>query len=234
MATPEADIRRLTIARRVIYVLVAATIIVPYFVPLPIPFEPDPWARKLYDKMDELPPGSHVLLAFDYDPSSRAELYPMSKALLRHCFKKDLIPIVMTHWFGGLGLFEELCVETAAESKQMWGKEKISGRDYVFLGYKPGYTNLVLNMGQNLKGAFRKDYFDKPTQGMAALKGVDSLKDIDLGIDVAAGATVDQVWIPYGSDRFGFPLGAGCTGVSASAGMAAAAMIRWSRRRRGK
>jgi len=69
-------------------------------------------------------------------------------------------------------------------------------------------------MGENLRGAFPKDYYNEPTAGMEALEGVGSLKDIDLAIDIAAGNTI-EMWIAYGSDRFGFPLGAGCTAVMA-------------------
>ncbi|NQT53852.1 hypothetical protein HQ576_17480 [bacterium] len=127
---------------------------------------------------------------------------------------RSVLPIVMTHWQSGVGLCRQLCEQTAAESKTMWGKEKLSGRDFVLLGFKPGYTNLVLNMGESLTSAFDKDYYDQPTEGMAALKGVRSLKDIPLGIDIAAGATV-EMWIAYGADRFGFDLGAGCTAVIA-------------------
>jgi len=214
MSPSQADLRRHEVIRRVIYVLVAVVVIVPYLIRTEASFEASPWAKKLYNQADRLEPGSHVLLAFDYAPGSKEELYPMSLALLRHCFKKDLIPIVMTHWPNGVGLSKQLCERAAEESKEMWGKEKISGRDYVFLGFRPGYQNLVLNMGESLKGAFAVDYYGKPTGDMPALKGIDTLEDIDLAIDIAAGTTV-EMWIAYGSDRFDFPLGAGVTAVMA-------------------
>lgn len=215
MPVSKAELRNLALTRHVIYVLVASLVILPYIHELPLPFKPRPWAEKLYGQVDALEPGSHVLLAFDYSPGSEAELYPMSLAILRHCFKKDLVPVVLTLWPDGVGLSRRLCETAAAESKELWGKEKVSGRDYVFLGYKPGYANLVLNMGESLKGAFAADYYKQPTQGMLALTGVESLKDIDLAIDIASGNTIDQIWIPYGADQFGFPLGAGCTAVMA-------------------
>ena len=136
----------------------------------------------------------------------------MSLVRLKHCFKKDLVPIVMTHWPAGVGLARKLCEQAAGESRRLWGKEKLSGRDYVFLGFKPGLNNLVLNMGESIQGAFEKDYFNQPTAGMKALAGVRSLKDMDMAVDIAAGTTV-EMWIAYGSDRFGFPLGAGTTAV---------------------
>jgi hypothetical protein len=214
MSTPQAELRRMTRIRQVIYLLVAAAVIVPYLIELPLPFKPSDWARKLYDKVDALPPHSVVLFSLDYDPSAKAELNPMSLALFRHCFRKDLVPLVMTHWPNGVGLAKKLLEVTAAESPKMWGKEKVAGRDFVLLGFKPGGSNLLVNMGESLKTAFAKDYYDRPTQGMPALEGVNSLKDIRLAVDVAAGDTV-EMWIAYGSDRFGFDLGAGTTAVMA-------------------
>lgn len=214
MDAGQNDPRRVETVRRVIYVLVAAAVVLPYLVKFPMEFQASPRAEQLYRRVDALPAGSHVLLAFDYAPGSKEELHPMSLALLRHCFKKDLIPIVMTHWVEGVGLGRQLCKQTSEESKTLWGKEKLSGRDYVFLGFKPAYQNLVLNMGDDLKGAFPKDFYGQPTAPMPALKGVQSLKDIDLAVDIAAGQT-PEMWIAYGSDRFGFPLGVGCTAVMA-------------------
>ena len=214
MATPQEQIKRMTIIRHIIYVLVAASVVLPYIVKMDLPFAASKWSKKMYEAIDELEPGSHVLLSFDYDPAAEAELYPMSMALLRHCFKKDLIPIVMTHWPDGVGMCKKACEEAAAESPKLWGKEKISGRDFALLGFKPGGQDLILNMGENLKGAFTTDFYDEPTAGMAALEGVDSLRDIDMAVDLAAGVHVN-VWIAYGHDRFDFPLGAGTTAVIA-------------------
>jgi hypothetical protein len=214
MDTSQANLRRLQIIRWKIYLLVALTVVLPYVVQIPLPFKPSPWAQRLYDRIDALKPGSHVLLALDFDPASKAELEPMSLALLHHCYKKDLVPIVMTHWNSGLGLVKQICEKAAADANAKWGKPRESGRDYVFLGYRPGGSNLVLLMGESIKAAYDKDHYGKPTQGMAALQGVNSLKDIDFAVEVAAGATV-EMWIAWGSDRFHFPLGAGTTAVMA-------------------
>jgi hypothetical protein len=214
VAKSEVNLLHVAIARRVVFVLVAVAVILPFVVDFALPFLPSQDVKKLYDRIESLEPGSPVLMAFDYEPASEAELYPMSRVLLLHCFRRGLVPIVMTHWQAGVGLCQELCEKSAADAKKKWGKEKRSGRDYVLLGFKPGYADLVLNMGENLKGAFEKDFYGQPTRGMAALEGVDSLKDIPLAVDVAAGATV-EMWIAYGADRFGFDLGAGTTAVMA-------------------
>ncbi len=208
MATRDADLRRQAIWRRLVYLAIAIVVIVPTVKPLNLPSEPNKWARKLFDRVEALPEGSAVLLSFDYDPAAMAELYPMSLGLLRHCFRKGLRPIVMTHWPNGVGLCKQLLEKAGAEAG------KTVGQDYVFLGYKPGYSNLVLNMGEGIQTAFDRDYFGKPTEGMPALDGVRRLKDVPLVIDIAAGQT-PEMWIAYGRDRFGFDLGVGCTAVIA-------------------
>ncbi|MHC4985922.1 MAG: hypothetical protein ACYTFO_07175 [Planctomycetota bacterium] len=214
MATPQDKLRRLIITRQIVYVLVATAIILPFLIPgLALPFEPSKDAKQFYQQLEDLEPGSHVLISFDYDPASKAELYPMSVALLRHCFARDLIPIVMTHWPNGIGMCQKACDEISREFAAA-GDPKLPGVDYVFLGYRPGMQDVILNMGVDIKGAFEKDYQGNPTATMPALEGVKNLRDIDLGIDLAAGNTV-ELWIQFGSDRFEFPMAAGTTAVSA-------------------
>jgi len=214
MSASQDQLRRLNLTRQIVYALVATSIVVPFLVKgINLPFEATDDSVQFHQQLDQLEPGSHVLLSFDYDPPSKAELYPMSVSLLQHCFEKDLIPIVMTHWPNGVGMCEKACQEVADEFEKA-GSKKVAGTDYVFLGFKPGTSDLVLNMGVDLKGAFPKDYYQNPTATMKALEGVSSLKDIDLAVDLAAGNTV-EMWMAYGSDRFNFPLAAGTTAVGA-------------------
>ncbi len=217
MSESSAASRGMTIARWVIYALVALTVVLPYFVVFPtLKYKVSPESAKLFDKVNSLKPGAHVMIAFDYDPASSAELDPMGRAILLHCFKKGLIPVVMTHWSSGLDNDRKILAETAARAQEDMKRQEpfVSGRDYVFLGFRPGYSNLVLNMGENLKGSFDKDFYGQPTAAMSALQGVSQLKDLDLVIDLAAGASV-EVWIAFGSDRFHFPLGVGSVAVQA-------------------
>lgn len=214
MDAPRADMRKLNLTRWVIYLLVGAVVVLFCALPLEQEFEASKDVKAVFNRVDALEPGAHVLLAFDYDPASEAELKPMSRVLLLHCFQKKLIPIVMTHWSNGLTMDKGIIDNATAEAAKEFGRPFQSGRDYVFLGFRPAGSNLILNMGENLKSAFDKDFYGQPTRAMPALQGVNSLKDIDLAVDFAAGAT-PQMWIAYGSDRFGFPLGVGTTAVQA-------------------
>jgi hypothetical protein len=212
MTTNQSRPRHHELTRRIIFVLVALAVILPYFSKIQQPFTPSPEVRKVYDKVESLSPGDHLLISIDYDPSSEAELYPMCLSLLRHCFKKGVIPIVMTPWPTSVGIAKRGCDEASDDANSMFGKKMVSGRDYVFLGFRPGVQNLILKMGDNLKGAFDKDYYGQNTQGMEALAGVNSLKDIKLLVDLAAMGTV-EMWIAYGTDRAGIPMATGTTAV---------------------
>jgi len=214
MTTNPGRPRHYELTRRIIFVLVALAVILPYFSGRQQPFTPSPEVRKVFEKVDGLSPGDHLFIPIDYDPSSEAELYPMCLSLLRHCFKKGVIPIVMTLWPTSVGIAKQGCDEAAADANSMFGKKVVSGKDYVFLGFRPGVQNLILKMGDNLKGAFDKDYYNQPTQGMKALAGVNSLKDIKLLVDLAAMGTVEW-WIAYGTDRAGIPMATGTTAVMA-------------------
>jgi hypothetical protein len=200
------------LTRRIIYVLVAVVVIIPYFYNPKQDFSPSIEVQKVYDKVESLKPGDHLLIAIDYDPSSEAELYPMSLSLLRHCFKKGVIPVVMTPWPTSVGIAKNGCDEAVADANSMFHKKIVSGKDYVFLGFRPGFQNLVLKMVDNLKGAFDKDYYGQPTQGMKALAGVNTLRDFKLLVDLAAVGSV-EVWIAYGTDRAGIPMATGTTAV---------------------
>jgi hypothetical protein len=204
----DARVRRYAIIRRGIHLGLAAVVIAAILVDFPLPGKASQLVRNVYDGIEALEPGSVVLLSFDFDPSSKGELEPMVVAVLRHCFEKDLHPVVMTFWQSGVNLHKRLVEEAAKEA----GKKP--GEDYVFLGFKPGDVNLLLNMGESLTGAFDRDYYGKPTEGMPALGGVKSLKDIKYAVGFAAGNTT-EMWIAYGRDRFNFPLAAGCTAVIA-------------------
>ena len=50
---------------------------------------------------------------------------------------------------------------------------------------------------------------------MDLTRGLRSLRDFDLVLDLAAGDSIEFWWIPYGQERYGFTFVAGCTAVMA-------------------
>jgi hypothetical protein len=198
----------MAIDRRIIFILVALAVSIPLFAKFKLPVVPSPFVRKIYDTVENLPPRSTVLIAFDFDGASQAELLPMTVALLHHCFRNDHRVFMMTLWQGAFGLIEQAVKETAGA----YGKK--SGEDYAVLGYKPGYTSVIIGMGQDMVNTFPKDAYQCDTASMPVFAGVKTLRDMKYVIDIAAGNTVDA-WIVYGREKSKFTFGAGCTGVMA-------------------
>lgn len=198
--------RFLNIDRRIIFAAVALAVIGSLLIRFSLPVPASTPVQKIFDKIESMPPGAHILISFDYDPSSKEELQPMALALLHHSFRKGLKVIGMTHNPGGTGLAEQ-AMNSIASLYQREYKE-----DYVFLGYKPGGASLIMNMGEDLHTAFLKDFYGNDTTTLPALQGVESLRDLDYLVDLAAGVTI-ETWIAFGKEKYKFEMGAGCTAV---------------------
>ena len=195
------------IDRRWIFLCVAAAIAATLFYPFRQSITPSPSVRSVYEFIQGLPRGSTILIATDFDPSAQAELAPMLDALLEHCFRQDVRVVGMTFWPTGSSMAKQIFGSVA----KRYGK--VSGTDYVYLGYKPGEAQVIIAMGEKIESAFPRDADDRPTAGMPIFRTVSRLPDLRYLIDLAAGATVD-VWIVYGGDKYHVPMGAGCTAVS--------------------
>jgi hypothetical protein len=201
--------RMLKIDRRIIFLIIGICTLLPLLYPVGLAIRISPEVRAVYDYVEQLPEGSVFLLSLDFDPASKPELYPQAVALLRHAFKKKLRVIGMTLWLPGTGMANEVFTKIAAE------QGKVPGQDYVFLGWSPGGSSVIINMGQDLYKAFPTDYNNQPTRELPVLKEVQNLRDVSYVISLAAGTTGIETWYVFGKDKYKFELGGGCTGVIA-------------------
>jgi hypothetical protein len=201
--------RMLKIDRRIIFVVIGLCTLLPLLFPVGLPIRTSQEVQGVYDYIEGLPEGSVFLLSLDFDPASKPELHPQAIAILRHAFRKNLRVIAMTLWVTGTGLADQIISQIAAET----GKQ--NGKDYVFLGWSPGGTAVIVNMGQDLYNAFPADYGAKATKGLPVLAGVNSLRDVNYAVSLAAGNPGVEAWYVFGKDKYKFELGGGCTGVIA-------------------
>ena len=201
--------RMLKIDRRIIFLVIGLCTLLPLLYPVGLPINISPEVRGIYDYIEALPERSVLLLSLDFDPASKPELHPQAVALLRHAFRKDLRVVAMTLWVSGTGMADQLVKQVATET----GKE--SGTDYVFLGWSPGGSAVIINMGQDLYTTFPSDYSGRSTKGLPVLEGVNNLKDVTYAVSLGAGNPGVEAWYVYGKDKYKFELGGGCTGVIA-------------------
>jgi hypothetical protein len=196
-----------SIDRRYIFILISLTVIIPLLFPIGLPVKETPEVKSVYDYIDKIPAGSAILVSMDYDPAALAELYPMTLAILRHAFSKDIRVLGMTLWMTGASLGDLAMREAAVGIAQ-------AGEDYVYLGYVPGGSNVIMRMGEDISAVFSKDYGGKSLPEIPAMKGIKNYKDISLIIDLAAGATPES-WIVYAGSKYNQTIAVGCTAVSA-------------------
>jgi hypothetical protein len=201
--------RMLKIDRRIIFMVIGLCTLLPLLYPVGLPIKISPEVRSVYEHIESLPERSVFLLSIDFDPASKPELHPQAIALLRQAFRKNLRVVAKTLWVSGTGMADQLLKQVSSEM----GREP--GRDYVFLGWSPGGSAVIINMGQDLYTAFPSDYEGKPTRGIPVLEGVHSLKDVTYAISLGAGNPGVEAWYVYGKDKYKFELGGGCTGVIA-------------------
>lgn len=201
--------RMLKIDRRIIFLVIGLCTLLPLLYPVGLPIKISSEVRGVYDHIESLPERSVFFMSFDFDPASKPELHPQAIALLRHAFRKNLRVVTMTLWVTGTGLADQIVTQVAKEM----GKE--NGKDYVFLGWSPGNTAVIINLGQNLYNTFPSDYGGKPTKGLPVLDGVQSLKDVTYLLSLGAGNPGVEAWYVFGKDKYKFEMGGGCTGVMA-------------------
>jgi hypothetical protein len=163
----------------------------------------------LYDYVDNLPEGSTVLVSFDYDPSTKAELQPMAVALSRHLFSRHIRIVGMALWPQGVSLGQQ-AMSAVGDSM---GVEQYT--DWVMLGYTVGGGVSVLRMGSSIRAVYPQDRDGVPYDSIPVLNGIRRLGDLSMVISLSAGDPGIHAWVMMAGDTYGLPVGGGCTAVSA-------------------
>jgi hypothetical protein len=202
------------IGRRIVFIFIAATLTLPFFMDVSMPIRVSPRVQILVDALEALPPGSKVLVSYDYDPPSAPELQPMSDAFISYAFKKDFKLIIMGLWPQGPQQAQQ-SIETALQREDIRGLDIEYGRDYVNLGYQAGNEFVIQRMGTAFRGMFPRDIRDTPYDDIPLLKGVENFSNIDFVMNFSSGKPGTVEWVQIAVDRFGVPVGAGNTAVQA-------------------
>ena len=78
--------------RRIIFLTVGLSVLIPLLKPewINLPIRPRPESQTVFDELNKLNEGDKVLLSFDYGPSTKPEIHPMSIAILKHLYAKNI------------------------------------------------------------------------------------------------------------------------------------------------
>ena len=166
-------------------------------------------AKGFYNAIEQVPPGSTVLLAGDYDPGTIAENYPMHLTAARQLMARDIKIVAVELYPGGPPLADRVLRIAARE----YGKRE--GFDYVNLGYKTGGELVMSQMGSSIRRTFPTDRRGVPLEQIPVMRGIENFGHIALLVSVSAGYPGTKEWVQQVVSRYHVPMVAGVTAVSA-------------------
>lgn len=201
------DLSRLD--RRIIYLVIAVAVAVPLLIDVQLPVSVGPEVRKVFDKIDDIPAREFIMMSFDFEASSMAEIQPVAEALIRHAFEKDLRIV-------GLALFSEGTVIGYNIISSLADEyDKSYGEDYIYLGFRPQYVSAILGMGESINQVYPLDYNNNDWKDYSSFAGIKNYRDVSLVVSIADGS-LPTYWVEYAGSRYGQDIAAGITAVMAT------------------
>tara|TARA_Y100000814_G_scaffold103318_1_gene72252 strand:+ start:85 stop:1002 length:918 start_codon:yes stop_codon:yes gene_type:complete len=197
--------------RKIIFAIIGIVVLIPLLKPewVDIPIQISPDSRKVFTELSSLEPGSKVLLSFEYGPSTKPEIHPMSVALLNHLFAKQIKVYIMALWPDGVFMATDALDQVL--SSKLFNIEEYT--DYVNLGFKQGGEVVIRGVASDIRQLYTKDYKQVPMDDIPMMEGVNSVSDFDYVIDLSAGTPGTTEWVQYACDPKNVPFTSGCTSI---------------------
>jgi hypothetical protein len=196
------------IDRRILFLILLVVVTIPLLLNIGGQIPPTAPVQQAYEAVEALEPGDLLMVSIDFDATSAPELMPMLKSVLRQAFRKDVKVVMLGHIAIGIPLGHQALEQVATEM----GKEY--GKDYVDLGYRPGYISVMIAMGREIGDVFASDYQGTPIRDLEVTKNLHSYKDVKLLFGFEHGGVLDY-WVRFAQARFGQKMAFGTTAVMA-------------------
>ncbi len=196
--------------RRVIFVLIGLSVLIPLIWPVDIPVRATEQSKKVYEALSELKPNSNVLLSFEYGPSTKPEIHPMAVGVLRFLFDNNKGHKVygMALWPDGLFMSTEAFNLVAEKEFQ-----KTYGVDYVNLGFRPGNEAVVKGVAADLRAMYTMDTRGNQVSDIPMMKDIVNISDFDFVFSFSAGYPGSKEWVQFACDPKNIPMSTGCTSI---------------------
>ena len=198
-----------TLDRRIIFVLVGLSVLIPLLKPewVQLPVRPKIHSQIVFDEIEKLKANDKVLLSFEYGPSTKPEIHPMSIGILKHMFVKNIKVYATALWADGNFMSTEALEEISGE----YGKEY--GIDYVNLGFRPGNEAVVKGVASDLRAMYTSDIKGTSIDDIPMMEGIKNIKNFDFLFSLSAGYPGSTEWVQYAADPKGIPMSTGCTSI---------------------
>ena len=199
------------IDRRIIFLFMFVTVCCAIIFHIEFTEKPTPIVQKVFDKIENLPSGSKILISFDFDPAMRPEVMPMANAFIRHCMAKKHKLYLMSIWATGQALMTE-SIESVLKPEF---PDAVYGQDFTSLGFKAGGVGVLNVIITDFRKMYSTDEFGQPLDSIPLFQNVKSAKDMDLILPIGGGAPGPKEWILFVGDPGGVPVAPGLAAVVA-------------------
>ncbi|HKK21517.1 MAG TPA: hypothetical protein VJ983_08600, partial [candidate division Zixibacteria bacterium] len=188
--------------RRIIFLFIFIAVAAPILFPITFAEKATPVVQAVFDKIESLPPGSHVLISYDFDPAMAPEVQPMANAISGHALDRGLKVIFMSLWATG----QSLMTQSLQESVLPLFPNKKDGIDYVNIGYKAGNEGVLNVIVSDFRKMFPTDVNNVPLDSIPVFNGIRSCQDLDLIVSLGGGKPGPKEWILFVGDPGHVPI----------------------------
>jgi hypothetical protein len=198
------------IPRYYIYLLLAAVVIWQLVLPVPLPVVPSAATSGVESAVAAVPDDKLVVISTDWDASTQAETGPQTAAIIEACFRhhKKFVLLTLAPPMGAK-LSQQIAVGIASRYRAEYGVA------WANWGYKVGTSNVLLAMVKDIPRAMGVDFYGRPVTQLPIMRGVRSIKDIGLVVEVTGLAGMTEMWIGLVQGPYQVPFAAGYTAVMA-------------------
>lgn len=199
------------IDRRIIFLFVLIAVASAVLFNIEFKEYPTSIVKKVFDKIESMPPGSKVLISFDFDPAMKPEVHPMANAFVRHCMARGHKLYLMSIWATG----QSLMTETAETVLKAEFPDAVYGEDYVTLGFKAGGVGVLNVIITDFRKMYPSDEHGTSLDSIPLFADVKSAKDMDLILPIGGGQPGPKEWILFVGDPGNVPVAPGLAAVVA-------------------
>ena len=198
--------------RRIIFLIVGLSVLIPLLKPewVTLPIRITPESQVMFNEMNKLNEGDKLLLSFEYGPSTKPEIHPMSIAILKHMYAKNILVYGFALWPDGNFMSTEVFSDVSDDY------EKKYGTDYVNLGFRPGAEAVVKGIAADIRALYTVDLHGTPINDIPMMKDVFNIEDFDFVFSLSAGYPGSTEWVQFACDPKNIPLSTGCTSIQAT------------------
>ena len=190
--------RMQAVDRRVLYLLLALAIGLPFAIPTPrIKPKIQSETTTFFETVEKIaadPVASKklVILSCNYSPSTLAENRTQNEAVVAHLMRRKLKFAIIAIEPQGREQAQSVAEGLAKANDYQYG------RDYVNWGFIPpaAFQNLIKAMVRDIPGSVKKDYKGTPVVDMPVMKGIQGVDDIAAIIDITPSSTLGA-WVQY-------------------------------------